>query len=138
MRLRHMILAIASSSIFISCELNEEQLYGTYVSNNSENNIDSLFLYENSTYRHSIYLKDETTMILNHQGKWVYESGYLDLDNFYNNDNRKFRKDVDYKFEENYILTSTPVRSSFGKIKIDINADLAREYIKVTSESDNP
>lgn len=134
MRLKHMILVMASFSILTSCAPSEKDLHGIYVSNKSENNIDSLFIYKDYTYRHSIYLNDGITKILNHKGKWSYESGYLDLDNFYNNDNRKFKKDVDYKFEENYILTSTPVRSSFGTISIDINADLAHEYVKAASE----
>ena len=136
MKSTRVLILIGSLIIFISCEPDKEQLYGTYVSNKSENSVDSLFLQEDHTYRHSIYTDDGETLILNHQSKWSYQDGYLDLHEFYGNDNRKFNKDIDYKFDENYMLTSSPVYLRFGKITIDINSDLANEYVKVISRNE--
>ena len=125
------IVLILALSILSSCEIEKQKLIGKYTASISRNNIDSLILNNDNTYIHTIYSKDGNTIINKNEGKWTFLSGNLELEDFYHNDNRKFKNGYDYSSEKGNMYVISPVNSSFGEITIDINSDLGNVYVKV-------
>ena len=54
---------MVSFSLLVGCTPSKEDLIGLYTSSKNENNIDSLYLFENNIYKHSIYSSDATKKI---------------------------------------------------------------------------
>jgi len=135
MRLRGTILVTVSSLFtFVSCNPSESKLVGIYVASHHENTIDSLYIFENNYYKHSIYSQEDKSNIHTQYGTWAYEQGFIDLKKFYGNDDKVYKENIDYEFSKNYMLTNTPVNSFFSKVTIDINSDMGNLYEKILSD----
>lgn len=111
----------------------ERSVPGTYVSNNSINSIDTLRIDKDGSYEHVIYRTNDSSLVFVNTGSWKYQSGNLDLHDFFDNQDRLYKKDIDYNFEENLMLVSTPVTIYPSETRIDIYSDLGYYYIKVQS-----
>jgi hypothetical protein len=128
---------VSSFFLLTSCNPSKSKLVGIYVASNQEYSVDSLYLFENNYYKHSIYLKKDKFHIHTQYGKWSYKQGFIDLDKFYGNDDKMYDKKIDYQFEENYMVTNSPVNSFFSKVSIDINSDMGNIYEKILSNDIN-
>lgn len=131
MQLKHTILKMVSFSLLVGCTPSKEDLIGLYTSSKNENNIDSLYLFENNIYKHSIYSSDATKKIYTQYGSWKFSNdSSIDLKNFYDNDDEKFKENFDYDFEKHTMLVNTTAKKTFDGIIIDINSDFGNVYEK--------
>lgn len=131
MRLKITILKMVSFSLLFGCTPSKEDLIGVYKSSKSKNNIDSLYLFENNIYKHSIYSSDATKKIYTQYGSWkMSDDNSIDLKNFYDNDDEKLKENFEYNFEKHTMLVNTTAKNTFGEITIDINSDFGNVYEK--------
>ncbi len=116
----------------VSCApLTESDIYGTYVSNIHKNSIDTLHVYRDGTYEHLIYRSKDNSFVYKNTGLWQYKGGRIELINFIANEDREYKEDLRYFWEEYESNSSSPIRNYLGEMRIDINADLGHYYIKV-------
>ena len=129
-----MILIMASFNLFISCTPSKAKIIGIYIAKKQENSIDSLYLFENNYYKHSIHSKKDNNHIHTQYNTWDYSEGFIDLNKFYDNDDKMYDENKNYSFSEGYMLINTPVNSIFNKVTIDINSDMGNLYEKILSD----
>ena len=99
----------------IACTIppvSEEEVVGTYVAQDLENTIDTVFLENNGVYRRRVYTA-EGHLALNTQGRWDLEAGGgLILDNFFLNLDRDLTRFPELTLDGMQI--NTPFERSSG------------------------
>jgi hypothetical protein len=131
MRYKISILLIVTCSLSISCDPKKTNLIGTYVANNNSNSIDSLYLFEDGHYKHCIYQKKSDVVLLLQEGFWEYKKGFIELSDFYFNDNRLYKENLNYNFIENSSTAIISVKSEQDLILIEINELTGNYYQKI-------
>lgn len=122
---------MVSFSFLLGCIPSKKNIIGVYVASSKKNSIDSLFLYNDNSYKHSIYSYEGERKIYTQYGDWEYKDGFIDLKEFYDNDDQFFKENINYNFAKNTIWVNTPVNKYLSEITIDINSDMGNFYEKV-------
>jgi len=116
MRLKLFLLLLIGT--FLGCEVNKKEIPGVYVSKNQINNIDTLVILKDGTYKKNTYRKLDNSLIYLNSGSWKYKKGRITFkDFFYDNDN-VYSKGFN-RFKDILITSSFIIEEEKGKMSIE-------------------
>ena len=111
-------ISIISFVILIcSCNISENDMYGTYTSKNLINNIDTLRILNNGSYSRDLYSKIDNSLVYHNTGKWDYKNGRIILHDFLLDEDNIYSKEAG-SFENVLITSNLIVKKKSGKIII--------------------
>lgn len=116
MRLKIFLLLLIGT--FLGCEVNKEEIPGVYVSKNQINNIDTLVILKNGTYKKNTYRKLDNSLIYLNSGSWKYKKGRIIFEDFFYENDKVYSKGFDH-FKDILITSSLIIEKEKGKISIE-------------------
>lgn len=123
MRLKIFLLLLIGA--FLGCEVNKEEIPGVYVSKNQINNIDTLVILKNGTYKKNTYRKSDNSLIYLNTGSWKYKKGRITFKDFFYDNDEVYSKDFD-GFKDVLITSSFIIEEKKGKLSIEFLEEKGR------------
>ena len=103
--------------LITSCTIERNDVVGTYVAQNLNNNIDTLRIFENAKYIRKLYRKSDRSLIYCNTGKWKYTNERITLENFFPDEDEVYSHE-EGEFENVLITSSLNINRKFNKIII--------------------
>jgi len=116
--MRHKIFLLLVVGSFLACKVSTEEIPGVYVSKNQINNIDTIVVLKNGTYKKSTYRKVDNSLIYINTGNWKYKEGRITFKDFFYDNDEVFSKDFQ-RFKDILITSSFLIEERKGKVSIE-------------------
>lgn len=100
---------------FLGCEVNKKEIPGVYISKHQINNIDTLVILKNGTYKKNTYRKLDNSLIFVNSGSWKYKKGRITFKDFFYDSDKVYSKG----FKDILITSSLIIKKEKGKMSIE-------------------